>query len=140
MADYLTSDRVALRSYLGFSSLYLQADPRLENAIDASRAVADGGQQPDNSLQLQVLSFVAACVACDLAIANSRALYGATQAGKGAINIDAAREMGIRRSEGSMYVARLARIFDLESYVDPYYGTLVVVPQIDRYPRDRSAY
>jgi hypothetical protein len=46
-------DRVLIRKYLGFSSIFLQRDPRLESAITALQSRTDpnatGGSQPDSS-------------------------------------------------------------------------------------------
>lgn len=42
-------DRTWVRHYLGFSAIWLQAEPRLENAITACQSTADGGSRPDSS-------------------------------------------------------------------------------------------
>lgn len=42
-------DRVYIRKFLGFSAIFLQGDPRLENAITAIQSTADGGARPDSS-------------------------------------------------------------------------------------------
>ncbi len=42
-------DRVYIRKFLGFSAIFLQGDPRLENAITAIQSSADGGSRPDSS-------------------------------------------------------------------------------------------
>jgi hypothetical protein len=126
MADYAEADRVQIRRYLGYSSLFLQADPRLESAINASRAVADGGTRPDASLQTQILADITSCQGIDTAIANLRPLIGVTQAGKGAATIDAARETARLRSEGSSYVSRIAAALDVEEYRDPFQAMSLV--------------
>ena len=53
------ADRAVIRHYLGFSALFLQADPRLEAAIGAVQSLADGGTRPDNSTELQIRGWLA---------------------------------------------------------------------------------
>lgn len=47
--SFQETDRVWIRHFLGYSALFLQADPRLENAITSIQAVAENGQRPDAS-------------------------------------------------------------------------------------------
>ena len=53
------ADRVAIRSYLGFADLFLQADPRLESAITSLQARVEGGTRPDVSAEAQVRRWLA---------------------------------------------------------------------------------
>jgi hypothetical protein len=48
------ADRVQIRHYLGFADLFLQADPRLEQAIASVQARAEGGTRPDDSAERQL--------------------------------------------------------------------------------------
>ncbi|MCL2450476.1 MAG: hypothetical protein FWD17_16130 [Polyangiaceae bacterium] len=48
---YSELDRTYIRKFLGFSAIYLQGDPRLENAILATSSVADGGGRPDSNAE-----------------------------------------------------------------------------------------
>jgi hypothetical protein len=59
MADWTQAQRVKIREYLGAGNLFLQRWPRVESAIDSIRATADGGTQPDNSAQLEVIAILA---------------------------------------------------------------------------------
>jgi hypothetical protein len=118
MAAYAESDRVQIRQYLGYSAIFLQADPRLESAITASLAVADGGTRPDNSTQTLVLGIVTKLQATDTAIDALDALQGGTSVDGGDVEVDAARELARLRSKGRQYVYRLARIFDTEPIAD----------------------
>src|ERR1019366_2302710 len=48
---YSELDRVEVRKFLGFSAIYLQGDPRLENALSATQSVADKGARPDSNTE-----------------------------------------------------------------------------------------
>ena len=107
---YIESDRVAIREYLGFSALFLQADPRLESAITISQAIVDGGTRPDNSTELRAKAIIVSLQAIDQALNDMTGTYGATAVDE--IKVDTARETARLRMHGRMYVHRLARIFD----------------------------
>jgi hypothetical protein len=56
---FAEADRVAIRHALGFGALFLQADPRLENAITSVQSVADGGTRPTNDTELAIKATLA---------------------------------------------------------------------------------
>lgn len=58
MATWTEAQRVSVRKWLGFGNQFLQADPRLEIALDAILAIADGGTRPDNSAQLAIIGYL----------------------------------------------------------------------------------
>jgi hypothetical protein len=101
------SDRVILRDMLGFSALFLQADPRLEFAITNVQSITDGGTRPDNSTELAIRGYMNdyANVCSNLVNLWSKAL--ATQVDE--IKIDCYRGMALLRSEGRRTVGRVAR-------------------------------
>jgi hypothetical protein len=137
---FTESDRVQIRRYLGFSSLFLQADPRLESAITASQAVSDGGTRPDNSLETQIKADLTYCQAVDTAIAALRPVMGATSVGRKAVEIDTAREHARLKNDGSTIVGRLATALDVERYWDPFYQAEVRRNPTQRYPYVRNPY
>lgn len=104
-------DRVDIRLYLGFGSLYLQLDPRLENAITAVQSVADGGTRPSSDTENQVKDIILELKDIDERIIALRDQQAATEL-VGEVRLDAARETSRLRAEGRIYVHRLARIFD----------------------------
>lgn len=55
---YSELDRTYVRKYVGFGAIFLQAEPRLENAITATQSVADGGARPDASTENYVKGIV----------------------------------------------------------------------------------
>ena len=58
MAAWTEAQRVSVRKWLGFGNQFIQADPRLEIALDAILALADGGVRPDNSAQLAIIGYL----------------------------------------------------------------------------------
>jgi hypothetical protein len=48
---YSEVDRAYIRTYLGYGAIFLQAEPRLENAITATQSVADKGARPDSTTE-----------------------------------------------------------------------------------------
>lgn len=55
---FIESDRVQIRRWLGFSGIFLQADPRLENAITSVQATADGGTRADDSTVVAIKDYL----------------------------------------------------------------------------------
>lgn len=104
-------DRVKIRTYLGFGSLYLQVDPRLENAITALQSVADGGTRPTDDAETMAKGYITSLESIDDAIAALRVQQGAVEL-TGEMKLDASREMVRLRSEGRTVVHRLARMLD----------------------------
>lgn len=133
---YTESDRVQIRTYLGFGAIYLQLDPRLESAITSSQATSDGGTRPDNSSELLAKGLVTKLQAVDAAIDALLGLMGTYEAdGKDGAKIDAAREDARLRKVGRTYVYRLARIFDTEPRADCYAPAPIITDQQAGPPR-----
>ena len=103
---WLEGDRVILRDILGFGSLFLQADPRTENAMTAVQSIADGGTRPDNSSELAIRSYMLdyANVNTNLQSLWNKALATAVDT----IKIACLRAMSLLRSEGRRTVGRVA--------------------------------
>lgn len=45
------TDRAYIRHFLGYGAIFLQAEPRLENAVTATQSTADGGARPDSTTE-----------------------------------------------------------------------------------------
>lgn len=56
-------DRVYIRRYLGFSAIFLQADPRLEAAVTAVQSETDGGSRPDANTENEIKGLIYGTVA-----------------------------------------------------------------------------
>ena len=101
---WVENDRSLIREMLGFSAIFLQADPRVEFAITSIQAIADGGTRPDNSSELRMRGYMADY---QLILTSLKKLWPvaiATQADD--VKIDAARAMAVLRSEGRRIVMR----------------------------------
>ena len=130
MAKFTEEDRTFIREFLGFGAIFLQADPRLENAITAIQAEADGGDRPDNTSQLRVYGLIYGQAATtsqsgypipattglltvkaqfDLLMASQ----GATSADGGDVKLDVFREDIRLRQQGRMLCTKLATVLGL---------------------------
>ncbi len=101
------ADRAAIRSYLGFPALFLQADPRLEAAMTAVQSEADRGVRPDGSTETQIRGWLV-----QLAKVESRLeeLWDEAEALKvDELGVDPMRAMALLRAEGRRVVGRIAR-------------------------------
>jgi hypothetical protein len=108
---FTESNRVDIRRLLGFSANFVQADPRLENAITSVQAISDGGTRPDNSTELAVKSFVTSLQTLETKLASfwDTATVGSVDE----IKIDAARGSFFLRSEGRRLVTNLSVLLGL---------------------------
>jgi hypothetical protein len=48
---YSELDRTYVRHFVGYGSIFLQSEPRLESAITATQSLADKGSRPDSSTE-----------------------------------------------------------------------------------------
>jgi len=101
------ADRATIRHYLGFPALFLQADPRLESALQSVQSVADHGTRPDNSTELQIRGWLAQLVHVE---ARLEELWDEAEALKvDELGVDPMRAMALMRSEGRRVVGNIAR-------------------------------
>lgn len=115
---FTESDRVSIRNYLGFGALWLQADPRLENAITTVQSVADGGTRPDSSTETAIKAVITDLQTID---ARLKDLWIQMQAGAvDEVKVNPARGAALLRSEGRRLVHRLARHLDTYPRSDIY--------------------
>ena len=131
------SDRVVIRSFLGYSDLFLQADSRLEYAMTNLQAIADGGTRPNPSpsaAEAYIRTIIAQLQTTDQNLVNLGQFAGATET-DGEAKVDAAREDARLRALGRMFVHRLARCFDTLPISDIY----STAPEGDEWRR-RAAY
>lgn len=91
---YVEQDRVWVRKYVGYAAIWIQAEPRLENAITATQSIADGGSRPDSSTENYIKGVIYGFAAVTSAQAgvtpNGSAQNGAfnTPALRGLVQID----------------------------------------------------
>jgi hypothetical protein len=139
--SYSEVDRSWIRHFVGFGAIYLQAEPRLENAITATQSLADLGSRPDSSTENYIkgvlygtaaagtvvgvapgptsttgLAFVTpgvrGLIQLEANIANQDVFLGSSEA-DGDIKIDPVREVRRLRSEGRVKSHALARMMGM---------------------------
>jgi hypothetical protein len=105
------SDRVNIRHLLGYASTFLQADPRLENALTNVQSIADGGTRPDSSTEIAVKGFVADALSIE---SQMKAIWPKAIAlqvdGPMGVKVDPWRGIAMLRSEGRRIVGHIAHM------------------------------
>ena len=112
---FAEADRVQIRRYLGYPQIWLQADPRLENAITNIQSLSDGGTRPNPSpsaAETQAKAFVTSLLGVDASLATLATFMGATRADEA--SLDAAREQARLFAIGRDYIKQLAAMFDTQ--------------------------
>jgi hypothetical protein len=141
---YSEQDRTYVRWYCGWSATFLQAEPRLENAISSTQSIADGGTRPDSNTENLIKGIIygtnsqtgtGTVVNPGPTAQNSQfampASFGLLQvdqqlstlwavalvrsADKGEQQLDVPRAMAMLRMEGRRLAFRLARALGLKS-------------------------
>ena len=51
-------DRTLIRHFVGYGAIFLQAEPRLENAIQACQSQTDNGARPDSNTENYIKSLI----------------------------------------------------------------------------------
>jgi hypothetical protein len=139
---YSETDRTWVRRYVGYGSVWVQSEPRLENALTATQSAADGGSRPDSSVENNIkgLIYGIAAVASsqpgiipggltqnltfntpplrgliqiEASIALQDTFLGTQKADGGEIQIDPARETARLRKEGRRLCHQLARMLGM---------------------------
>ena len=55
---YSELDKSLIRHFVGYGAIFLQAEPRLDNAIIATQSQADGGGRPDSNTENYIKSLL----------------------------------------------------------------------------------
>lgn len=118
MAAWTEAERANLRHYLGFSAIFLQADPRLENAITSVLAVADGGTRPDSATQVQIQGWLSDLATVDLRLKDLWIQAPASQVDE--VKVNPAVGIALLRKEGRRMVNNIARALSTRPRADIY--------------------
>lgn len=103
---FTEADRVQLRRWLGFSSIFNATDPFFEAAITSVQSTADGGSRPDNTTELAVKGWVTELAAIET---KWKDLYDQMQAYKlDELTIDPLRGLAGLFKIGRMYVGHIS--------------------------------
>ena len=107
---FTEANRVQIRHYMGAGSIYLQLFPKLENAITAVQAIADGGSRPDSSTETFVLSIITKLQAVDTKLERLHNQAQVVEANQQEIVLNVAQGLFLLRSEGRRFVGDLSRV------------------------------
>ena len=123
MAAWLESERAQVRHALGYSAIFLQAEPRLEYALTAVLAVTDGGTRPDNSTQVQIQGWLADVATLET---NLKALWPLAAGGQiDEITADIPRATALLRMEGRRIVTYISKALATAPRADIFSSTPV---------------
>lgn len=106
MAAWTEAERVKIRRYLGFSAIFTDSQPLLENAITSVLATADGGSRPNNATQVSIQAILTNLDELEAELKKLWKKAVATQVED--IKIDPARAMIVLRMEGRRLVTALS--------------------------------
>jgi hypothetical protein len=109
---FTEAHRVQIRRWLGYSTLYLSADPSLEQNITAVQAVADGGSKPDASSELAVRSYLDSLEKLNLKL-DELAIEEIEADTVDEVKIDAARGSLAVRSRMRLYVGHISDVLSV---------------------------
>jgi len=118
---FTEADRVQIRQYVGWTAIFLQAQPLLESAITTIQAKADGGNMVDNSTELLVKGLIIQLQAVDAKLFQIDCL-GANQVGN--IQQDNIRARMVVQQYGRMLVGRLCTVLSLEGPISDCFSSL----------------
>lgn len=128
MTAYTNAQLNTIYSLLGFN-FYLDFDPNIKSMIIATQAQADGGVQPDDTLQLKVLSICDSLTglqgnpnSIDQQILNLTNIDWITASSTGA-QINPARGDYLLRKQGRSLIKQLCIIMALRGVRSDYYGS-----------------
>jgi len=163
-------DRVYIRHFLGFSAVFLQADPRLEASITAVQAIADGGARPDSSSENYAKGLIYGSssgtgTSGNLVTLNGTAqnvtfpvpamrgllqveaniefldnIIGGLEADDGDIKLDTAREMIRLRMDGRRKVFALARVLGMRGARIDVFSGVPIMGDDDPFAYDDSPF
>jgi hypothetical protein len=102
-------ERAWWRHFLGFSAIFKQADPRLENAVTAISSIADGGTQPDSTTENYARTIIQDALAVEALLKNLWLQMQVSKSSGGNV-LDALRGMMGLRQEGRRIVNSLSAI------------------------------
>jgi hypothetical protein len=120
MTAYTNQQLNTIYSYIGYN-FYVTFEPQIKSVIIATQAEADGGVQPDDTLQLQVLAIVANLQMVDQQLVNLINVAFVDASSSGA-KIDVARGDYNLRKLGRALIKQLCIIFGIKGVRSKYYN------------------
>lgn len=107
-STFTEANRVQIRRWLGFSAIFIEADPRLENAIKSVQAVADGGTRSDDSTVLAIKDYLTKLASIETEWVKLTTQGGMQGGTIDELKIDPLRGLAGLQKIGRMYVGFIA--------------------------------
>lgn len=108
---FSNSERGQIRKWLGFASIFKDADPQVDAAISAIQSRTEpGGSQPDNSVELDVRSYLLALARLEIAHDDALCCVGTVSVGK--IETDGVRTVMMIKQRKQEYIGYLTDAVD----------------------------
>lgn len=123
-------ERALWRHFLGYSAIFKQADPRLENAVLAVSSLADGGTQPDSTSENYGRTLLIQAQQIEASLANLWVQMQVSSVSN--TRIDAVRGMMGLRMEGRRLVNALSALVSTSPRRD-IFSTAYVNPDGDAF-------
>lgn len=155
---YAELDRAYIRHFVGYGAIFMQAEPRLENAITATQSSADGGSRPDSSTENVIKGLIYGTAAVtgvgvtpggspqsgpfaqpaqrgllqvETSIATMDSLLGSLEVDGGEVKLDTARETARLRSVGRVLCHSLARMLGMKGVRADVFSSSPVINDTD---------
>jgi hypothetical protein len=129
MTAFTPNEKVSIRLFLGYPSLFHQFEPRLEHAIEAIQSVTDGGVLPDGYTADKVRSIIAELAVIDSKLVDTQTYAMAYEADE--VQVDFIRAGFYLKMEGRRLIAHLAIILGTRPVRDYYSGMSLREPGTD---------
>ena len=109
MTAFTEIQKVEIRKYMGAGSIYLQQFPKLENAITAVQAVADGGTRPDSATQNSIVSYLTKLATIETKLEALQCQVQVVNAGEDEVKLNVAQGIFLLHKEGKRMIGIIAR-------------------------------
>lgn len=134
MAGYTNQQLNTLYTYIGFN-FYTTFDPEIKSVILATQNVADGGSQPDGTLQAAILQVVSTLQGVDQNLINLQNIDFVDVSSAGS-KVNPARGDFLLRKQGRALIKQLCIMLALKGVRQDYYSS----PKIMNYEDNGMSY
>jgi hypothetical protein len=139
MTAYTNQQLNTIYSYLGYN-FYITFEAELSQAITATQAESDGGAQPDDTLQQQILTLIGNLqTVIDAQLLQLAYIDFVTESSKGS-TINPARGDFLLRKQGRALITQLCIFLGIKGPRKDYYATSSAIPeemgQMSYFPED----
>jgi hypothetical protein len=127
MAAWTEEEKVKIRAYLGFATLFFQQVPRLENAINAVQSQVDGGSLTSSATQDYLRTLIAKLDDIDVKRARLENLFFVKQSdGMDKAEIQPRQAYQMLERTGRQAIGTIARTLGFNKVNADYYSSVPV--------------